>query len=344
MIKVLAFPAFKNKSSNPYNSLIYEGIKKENVLVEEFSFKRCMKLDFDIIHIHWPEIYLNSHYRIKAMFNILMLILCMKWAKFKKKKVVWTVHNLKPHEVKYPTLNKILWKYFLPMVDKKISLSEANVKIIDHNFGGPNKAEVIYHGLYTDSYENKITRKAAREELGIEHAASVCLFFGQVKKYKNVERLIGIYINCKVDELLLIVGRFESVVYYNEIKKMIKGYRNIILINEFVDNDDIQLYFNASNVCVIPFKEIFNSGSALLSVSFNLPVLIPESESFKEYSYLVPTGMINLYSNELCKDDIINTMSIVIPSDSITVDEKITWLTISKQHADLYRRLNRIYD
>jgi glycosyltransferase involved in cell wall biosynthesis len=340
LIKVLASPAFYNKKSNPYNYLIYSEMDLKNIFIDEFSFKKCLKLDYDLIHIHWPEIYLNSHYLTKAFFNTFMMLLCIKWAKFKGKKLVWTVHNVEPHEIKYFLLNRIMWKIFTPMVDAIISLSKANEKIINSkvNFLSSTKRKVIYHGLYSDVYSNEVSRSDARAKIGIAANCSVCLFFGQVKKYKNIEKLIDIYFESKENELLLIVGKFESVEYYNDIIKKTEGNKNIIVKNNFVEENDIQYFFNSSDVCVIPFQQIFNSGSVLLSVSFGVPVIVPDSENFTEYKNLFENGMINTYSDDLTQEDIAK----VANKTDFKIrwkNEQVEWSTIRDKHAEIYKEL-----
>ena len=44
---------------------------------------------------------------------------------------------------------------------------------------------------------------------------------------------------------------------------------------KFVDDDDVQAYMNASDVVVLPYKNVLTSGAALLALSFMKPVLAP---------------------------------------------------------------------
>ncbi|MDY7008651.1 MAG: hypothetical protein SWX82_33215 [Cyanobacteriota bacterium] len=42
----------------------------------------------------------------------------------------------------------------------------------------------------------------------------------------------------------------------------------------FVPDKKLQEYFRAANFVVLPFKDILNSGNALLALSFDCPVLV----------------------------------------------------------------------
>ena len=221
MIKVLAFPAFKNKKVNPYNYLLYNNMEKNNVVVEEFSFRKCFMLNYDVIHIHWPEIYLSSNYFVKAFLGSLLLIASFFYAKLLGKKIIWTVHNLKPHKILYPRLNTIFWWSFYNVVDGVVSLSKSNELQLQHTTAQSErwKKKVVYHGLYTDIYENTVDKVTARSKLIINENANVYLFLGLIRPYKNIETLINIFNSddMSINNILLIAGNFESNVYYQAI-------------------------------------------------------------------------------------------------------------------------------
>lgn len=339
MIKVLAFPAYKNKSSNPYNYLLYSGIEEQDVDVKEFSFSRSLSLNYDLIHIHWPELYLNSNYIIKAIFYSLMLIFCLAYAKTFGKKVIWTVHNLKPHNIKYNRLNKLFWRLYTPLVDGVISLSKANEKLFFDKFSFKKSinSTVIHHGLYNDYYENTLSKETALKYFSIDNSKKVCLFIGQVKAYKNVEALIKLFNeesklnNC----VLIIAGRFESQKYFEEVSEQAKSNNNIIIHNKFILDSDLQYYFNAADLCVLPFKDIFNSGSALLSASFNTPVIVPYSDNFLEYSSLIGQNSIITYKNTINAELIVKELSVEAEMDQ--TNKSLSWGGLQEKLSQYYQ-------
>ena len=148
-LRVMAFPAFSRKS-NPYNALLYNAVQKEGVDVVEFSFKNAFLSKADIVHVHWPEFFLNSHYRIKALLFSIMLLLSLGVQKLKGAKLVWTLHNLKPHVIRYPVLSGLFWWIYKRMVDGVLSLSQANLKIAQDAIPEIKHlpAGVSYHGLF----------------------------------------------------------------------------------------------------------------------------------------------------------------------------------------------------
>ena len=333
-------PAFKNKEPNPYNFLLYSSVQKNDVDVREFSFAALFGLRFDILHIHWPEFYLNSHYFLKALIYSFGLLLGIVWSKAWGKKLVWTVHNLHPHKIQYPKLNFLFWKLFLPQVDGVISLSEANQKLLLQTYPqlATKQHAVAYHGLYTGYYPDTISREEAQTKLNVPKDKKVFLFLGLVKPYKNVEVLIEIFKQHDFsDSVLIIAGKAESTEYGQKINALIGQSSNIFFFQGFVDNNDLQTYFAAADFSVIPFAAIFNSGSALLSVSFNTPVILPYSDNFKEYSKLL-NNMLVLYEENLKNSLLkINETSNLISGGKLEyIQDAAKWQHVSTEVVNLY--------
>lgn len=340
MLKVLAFPAFKNKSSNPYNFLLYSGIEGQDVDVQEFSFKRCLTLNYDLIHIHWPELYLNSNYQLKAFAYSFMFIFCLFFSKLFGKKTLWTIHNLKPHYVKYPWLNRLFWPYYLPLVDGVISLSKANEKLFFEKISFKKNIAhtVIHHGLYNNYYANTVTKKDALSYFSIAPSKKVALFIGQVKTYKNVETLVALFNRQALnDSVLIIAGKFETQDYFNQVNAAAKHNANIIIHNKFIPDSDLQYYFNAADLCLLPFKDIFNSGSALLSASFKTPVVVPYSDNFVEYAELINKQLIHTYVGENIEERIIVERLNNINTSPLTLADNLSWPYLQKQLSQFYR-------
>ncbi|MDC9514542.1 glycosyltransferase [Pseudoalteromonas sp. CST5] len=347
-MKVLAFPAFKNKKSNPYNYLLYTGMKGADV--SEFSFSEALKLNYDVIHIHWPEWYLNSNFLIKAFFYSFTLIFVLSYAKLFGKKIIWTVHNLKPHKVKYKVLNRVFWKLYIPLVDGIVSLSNTNEIVATEHFALPKKIKktVVYHGLYSKIYENESSKYEARNKLGICEDKRVFLFLGQIKKYKNLTELINVFNESDKlkNDVLLIAGKFESESYYQEVLTLKGSNENIIIYNKFIEDSDLQYFFNASDLSILPFKEIFNSGSALLSITFNTPVILPESNNFLEYGELFNKSIIHTYKNKITADFIIEASDLYHlyfkKGGKYELPEKLDWSISQNKLVEFYFEVKQV--
>ncbi|MGH1439818.1 MAG: glycosyltransferase [Cellvibrionaceae bacterium] len=339
-MKILAFPAFRNRDSNPYNYLLNSAMESIGVKVGEFTPLQALVGDYDLIHVHWPEWYLNNPSWLKAFINNAVFLLALTAAKIRGKKIAWTIHNLRPHAIKHPILNRLFWFRFKKLVDVTLSLSEANkARFLEvHGEFLDSHNGVSYHGLYNDVYVNKTTKELSSEKLGVDNESDICLFLGQLKPYKNIEMLIDLFVSqtSLQDKLLLIAGKFDSPQYKQKIISQIGSASNIKLFEGFVHNDDLQYFFSVSKLTVLPFKNIFNSGSALLSASFGTAVLVPENENFKEYGSLLP-GLIHTYTGELNADIILDAFKANTGFENEKINSLLDWSSIAEATKSTYQ-------
>ncbi|MFI1743924.1 glycosyltransferase [Thalassobellus sediminis] len=146
------------------------------------------------------------------------------------------------------------------------------------------------HPSYYGLYESNITKEQARKLLVIPHDAFVYSFVGHIKEYKGVLDLINAFKNNGLkDSYLLIAGLVSNDYLNNQINTIIYKTTNIIFRNEFIPDNDIQLYYKSADIVVFPFKKILTSGSVLLAQSFGKPVIIPKINSLLDNIYIPGT-------------------------------------------------------
>lgn len=138
-----------------------------------------------------------------------------------------------------------------------------------------DKFKIIPEGSYIGYYPNSILPKEARSLLNISENKKVILHLGLIKPYKGIATLIESFLRSLEDNLVLIIaGRVMDVSYLESIKKFIN--ENIILKDHFIKEEELQVYFNAADVVVLPFEKIENSGTVILAMGFKKPVIAPK--------------------------------------------------------------------
>src|SRR4051794_6089240 len=198
-MRIISYPGFhdKLKVANPYLSLLYSEIQniKGEECIYQFSFKNIIRRSYNIAHVHWPE----SNKLNKGFFKVVMYSigfnLVMLYAKIKGAKVVWTVHNLSPHEKRWPLIQRLHFSIFTRLVDGFIVMNNFTKNAIEELYPALKKKKHAYirHGHYKDYYENHNNQLTARAELHINESAVVGLFFGQIREYKGIEQLIKVF-------------------------------------------------------------------------------------------------------------------------------------------------------
>jgi glycosyltransferase involved in cell wall biosynthesis len=130
-----------------------------------------------------------------------------------------------------------------------------------------------------DCYQSteQLTQQQAKQQLGLE-GKNVLLFFGYVRKYKGLMNLIEAMPLIKdgaQNPHLLIVGEFydDPQPYYDAINRLGLD-NNITIVNKYVANETVHLYFTAASLVVLPYNEATQSGILSIAYGFAKPVVV----------------------------------------------------------------------
>jgi glycosyltransferase involved in cell wall biosynthesis len=276
---------------NPYQFLMMEGLKKRKDL-EVLPGKEgkiigiiytCFAQRPDYIHFDW----LNGYYFRRNLFLSLLASVNFFLQIFIAKylfgcKIVWTVHNIIPHDAKYIRFHNNVHRLFArSCIWIRVFQSSSVIRCSSLLKIPIEKLRIIPEGSYINYYPNTVSSTEARKLLNIKDDAFLLLFIGTVKPYKGILDLIHSFINVSEKNwVLLIVGRCRNRKYENKIKECLSD--RIIFNNQFVPEEKIQNYLNAANIVVLPFREIENSGSAILAMSFKKAVIAPRKGVLSE--------------------------------------------------------------
>jgi len=281
----------KNIKSHPYLELLYgELMSRHSTLTVSH-----MELGLDgmikilktkgkiILHLHWIETFRKQN-RLNFIIIIFYLSCILIFLRFiRRVKIITTLHNIVPHEIKYITLEHLLFKLILTLSNSIIVHSKIakliSTKLYDVAI---KKINVIPHGNFIKQYPNKTSMVQARERLGIPQNRFVILFFGYIRRYKGLEIILDFLKKfdklpeiIKKEILFLFAGCFREKEFLHSLLKLrdLKGLP-IVIYDKFVDNNYVQYFMNSCNIGLIPYESITTPGSLLLFMSFKKPVII----------------------------------------------------------------------
>ena len=277
-MRILASPAFSNERVNPYNALLYREMQKLGVPVDEYSHRKAVLEPYDIVHFHWPDGYMNERGFFKAWQRIALFVLIITLLKLKGTKVVWTAHNVAPHDAFRPALSQRFMNWFIQRCDGLIFMSEDSKNAFFKQYQAPQqlKYAIIPHGHYRNSYPAAIDQQQAKATLGLLPDKKVLLFFGMIKPYNNVDTLIKVFNQAQLEQYTLVVaGSPETSALANDIKHLAESNPDVHVFLRFIPDNELHTYLSAADIVVLPYKAIFNSGALLLALSFDKPVIAP---------------------------------------------------------------------
>lgn len=304
-MRVIANPAFRNARDNPYNALLYGAVRTLGVDVVEFTTAGLASSRWDILHLHWPEFVIARRSPAEAWAKTAAFFAALDLARMRGTRLVWTLHNLKAHESHGAVLERWFWPRLHGRVDGVISLSRAGLEQAERTLPRLDDVPsfVVPHGHYRGVYPAGITRAEARASLGIAPEATVIGHIGLIREYKNVPGLIEVVRGSGDPALVALIGGkpFRPAIE-REVRAAAGDDPRIRLSLGFVENEDIQLYMAAADLVVLPYTEVLNSGSALLALSFDRPVLVPARGSMAELRETVGADWIMTYDGDLTTD------------------------------------------
>ncbi|WP_183114814.1 glycosyltransferase family 4 protein [Flagellimonas pelagia] len=180
---------------------------------------------------------------------------------------------------------------------KRIVIGKVADKVLVHNQfskatllkGFPGEIEfkthIVKHGNFEDSSVSLTSKEVARNILGLSGDKFYLLFFGQIKKVKGLELLLEALSNVIDKNVCLIIAGKPWKNDFNEYQKLIddKGLADRIVAKiGFIENQDRDLLFSAADLLVLPYHRIYQSGVALMAMTFGVPLLTSDLEPFVE--------------------------------------------------------------
>ncbi|NCC83760.1 MAG: glycosyltransferase [Clostridia bacterium] len=280
---VLFFPDWSR--TNPYQKLFYASLGQNfDIRVKgfkpEFFLKQVLdnnKEQFAYVHLHW----LHALMDVSREDGADDLLSKLKHAKKLGYSIIYTAHNIQSHDGEFQERELRFRKKIAMYFDYVLVHGQlAKRRVIDEIGVEERKIHVMPHGTYQGYYPNHVTREAARRKLGIDHDKFVFLFFGNIKGYKGVDVLLDAFKKIRSrtnDVVLVIAGRIIDTKSESKIHAYASADPNILLNTGFIEDSDVQYYFNAADLVILPYKRILTSGAALLSVAFERPIIAPRS-------------------------------------------------------------------
>lgn len=148
------------------------------------------------------------------------------------------------------------------------------------------KVRIIPHGNYVDRFPNPPAMDVARARLGVPANSLVLLFFGNPRREKGLSVLLEAITQfaTREDVLLLVAGKMKP-----EDEAKLRAYigehrleKVVRLDIGHVADEDVPNYYRAASLVVLPYLRVYESGVALMAMSFGRPILVSDLPVFAD--------------------------------------------------------------
>lgn len=341
-MRIVASPAFHPEAAyNPYTTQLYSELVGRGHTVEDFSPRAIIRGKPDIWHLHWPDHQLARVGKAESSARVLALGGLLRLAALRGTRIVWTAHNVASHERRHPLLERLLWRQVSHTVDGVISLTSSGVDLVQraHPRLRATPTAVIAHGHYRNAYPAPADKSAARNLLDLPLDRRLVLYLGGIRPYKNTEHLVRTFAGAEMgDTTLVIAGRPANAELRSSIEAAAAGADNVLLRLDFVPENDVPQYVAASDVMVLPFSDINNSGSAILGLSFDRPIIVPRRAAMIELEAAYGSPWVRTFEPPLTGDALCQLTSAPAPEASLDLSE-LAWPGIAAETEAFYRML-----
>ena len=317
---ILSWPG-ASYDSNPYVPLLCAALGDQGATVMEFTPRRALRARADVIHVHWTEqvIWHRSSTRAIAAYAVKVL-LALAIAKARGATIVWTVHNLRPHETsqREGSIVAAFSACLAFLVDGFITLSPSTVSEVRAAISGlrnkPNCA--IAHGEYRSAFPPPPGREEARTLLSLPRESRVLLHVGSLRAYKRLDSLVNAFASLtEASDVLVLAGEPHD---HSVVESISTDDPRIVRRLGFQSDVDVVRLLAASDVLVHPAGEVLFSSTVLLGLSFARPVLARRSPYASDIEARVGSDWLFLYDSDL---------------DAATLAAAIDWATIGYRPA-----------
>lgn len=335
---------------NPYLGLIFCDDAMDVRLVRRRVFWPWVGAD--IYHMHWPDhlMWLPKVHRSGVAVDMAFraLVAGMDRLRARGGKVVWTAHNLRPHDVEQHKHGAIWARWeaeIFARVDAVVAMSaaveEAARAAVPLREGV--RFEVIGHPHYRPVYEaHQVGQAAARAALRLPDGETVIGLVGMVRGYKDPAGFVRVWTAAGAPGRLLIAGECLDAGLRAEVAAEIGGDGRVLWLDRALGEAEYVQAVEACDLLAYNFTANLNSGSILSALSLGRPVLAPKMGASADLLQELGPEWVRLFEGPLQTGDLAQAVAEMgqAPTEGPDLSARDPG-HIARQHVDLYKALLR---
>ncbi|MEF9986597.1 MAG: glycosyltransferase [Bacteroidales bacterium] len=204
-------------------------------------------------------------------------------------KIISILDNVIPHEQRF--FDRPFTKYFLKPNNGYVVLCDAVKNDLLQFVPNANFINTP-HPLYSH-FGNKMSKNKAVEAIGIQKEKKNILFFGLIREYKGLDILLEAFATLDKSYQLIIAGEpYGSFEKYQKLIDSSPNKENIYVNTNYIKDSEVNKYFSAADVCVLPYRSATQSGISSISYHFEIPMITTNVGGLKETIGDTNTGII----------------------------------------------------
>jgi beta-1,4-mannosyltransferase len=293
-----------------------------------FSWRTALVGHYDVLHVHWPDAAIGGRTRGRRAVRAALWVVVLLRLRLQRRALVRTLHDIEPYDpVPWPQ------RAVLGLFDRWTTLW---ITLTDRTTP-PRSAPtaVVLHGHYRDWYAD-----APRDST----IAGRILHFGLLRRYKGTEALLAAFARLPDEEVTLrIVGHPQDGEVLAGIERACREDRRVTALAEYVPDADLAREVSRAQLVVLPFDRVTNSGSLILALSLDRPVLVPSTPLTEELAEEIGSEWVVTYRPPLDADSLVRALAATEAPRPRGPDlSRRAWPAIGAGHAAAFTRARDI--
>lgn len=277
-VDVISLSNFEGKDVIPILCNFYHGsgIKKVLGLVKSWGKLLLFKI------FHPKDIYVYQSFGLRFIDIFFLLIIACRKKAFVIVHDVFEITDGQKGGLKY----KLQMFVYHHWIKNAICHSVQAVETLKNKVG--YKDNVIYYPHFRYNFVKDFNEQEIVDEVknAIATEKVNMLFFGQIRKTKGIDVLIEAFKDIdSVDNLNVIIAGSDK----GGIMKDIKLPSNVTAICRYIKEDELNYLFTKSQVVLLPYKEIYQSGVLETVVYFQKFAILSDVRAFHEFVERYPS-------------------------------------------------------
>jgi beta-1,4-mannosyltransferase len=336
-----------DESGNPYlDSLVTAlgelGVDASPVRLSPGEVVRARRSGLTAFHVHWPEYLIWRQPGLVGLarqgVRVGKLVAAIAMLRAARIRLVWTVHNLGPHDRTAGWIERFPYQVISRTADAFVA----------HSRDAATRAAAVYprlagrtivapHGNYDGAYPPAGPGAAEvwRARYGIPTGAPCLLAFGQVRAYKRLAELAAL-----VAELegvhLVIAGKPLDDAHVAAMRSVADRCDRIHLDLRRIPDEEVAPLYAAADLAILHYSEVFSSGALLLALTQGVAALSPRSAAAAE---VAGPPALELYEGDDLQPALDRALAVapeVRRAAALAASAHATWERAARQHLVAY--------
>jgi glycosyltransferase involved in cell wall biosynthesis len=240
---------------------------------------------YPIVHWHWLNRFYQSRTLPRFLARSVLFAASLAVIRLRGTKMVFTVHNLIPHDCIYPGLHRLINRYMGLVMHRLLVHSEDAVDAVAAVYGGRSKIRIVEHVDFepVPPVSDGPAGHPAVDALRPPGSRPFVLAFGTVRRYKRLERLLAAADALDKLGIDVVIAGKPAESFEPQVRAWAEGKRNVTLRLGFIEEAELSAWQRAAGAVIFCHAEgSLTSGAAHMALAHGVPVVSSSAIAFQE--------------------------------------------------------------